>query len=101
MEKYLEERRKLGKLFIIQNIKRKKQICRYLSKRDDWKSELLKIALRIVKTNQDIFPVSCNRRGYGLLKVNVKDKKKASKKYHKTLLNTEFAWDKNSFSVTI
>ena len=60
-EKYLQERRKARKA-VSYKISRERNRFADICRRDDWKSELLKIAQRIVKTNQDIFAVQCNRR---------------------------------------
>ena len=51
----------------------------------------------MVKTNQDIISDHCIRND-GVLPVDDEEKKRAWKSYHEKLLNTEFAWDRNSLS---
>ena len=58
----------------------------------------LKIAKRLVKTNQDIIGEQCIKNDDGVLTVSDEDKKIACKSYHGRFLNTESAWDRNSLS---
>ena len=58
--------------------------------RDGEKSDMLKIAKRMFKTNQNI-----TRNGDGVLGVSDEDKKLAQKSYYERLLNTKFVWDSN------
>ena len=62
--------------------------------RDDQKCDVLKIAKRMVKTNQDTVGEQCIRNDDGVMAVS-QSKKIAWKKYHEKLLNAGFAWDRN------
>ena len=58
----------------------------------------LKIAKRLVKTNQDIIGEQCIKNDDGVLTVSDEDKKIACKSYHVKLFNTKFTWDRNGLS---
>ena len=63
---------------------------------DDQKCYVLKIAKRMVKTNQDIIGEQCIRNDDGVLAVSDEDKKIAWKSYYEDL----FTWDRNSLTQT-
>ena len=65
---------------------------------DDQKCDVLKIATRMVKTNQDIICEQFIRNDDGALVFSDEDKKIAWKSYQEKLLNTDFAWEKNTLS---
>ena len=58
---------------------------------------MFKIAKKTVESNQTIINKQCINDG-GKLAVSHEDDKIAWKRYLEKLLNTEFAWDKNSLS---
>ena len=66
--------------------------------RDEQSCDVFKIAKRIVKTNQYVIGEQFIRNDVGVLAVRSEDKKIAWKSYHKKLLSTGFAWDRNSLS---
>ena len=67
-----------------------------MTKQDDKKYVVFKIAKGMVKTNPDILGELCVRKDDGITAVIDEDQKIAWKCYHEKLLNTEVAWKRKS-----